>query len=240
MTPQEIKLLRSRHTRYFGATVACSVDDAPCPEGSGARFDLESIVRSCDLRDLVTAQEVDSICGCVFCGADRDVEGVDIARLRAPKGGNRLLACARLELVDAFGANDFKTAYAVFQTLRVQAVERVPIFVIKCEDHGPWTLESKAEFLGPLGIELASTRVDLGFHGAGLGVVPAVYQAAVGFAAFARDIVCSLDYGDIHIVAGKLPSDAASNDTAADDRDVIALHEASIPNAELCSPWYPM
>ena len=67
-----------------------------------------------------------------------------------------------------------------------------------------------------------------------------MYQAAVGFAAFARDIVCSLDYGDIHIVAGKLPSDAASNDTAADDRDVIALHEASIPNAELCSPWYPM
>ena len=111
----------------------------------------------------------------------------------------------------------------------MQAVERAPIFAIKCENHGPWTLESKAEFLGPLGIELASTCVDLGFHGSRLGIVPAVYQAAVSFATAARDIVCGLDHGDIHIVAGKLSSDAASSDTAADDRDVIALHEASIP-----------
>ena len=131
--------------------------------------------------------------------------------------------------MDAFGINDRKTAYPVFHALRAQAIERAPIFVIKCENHGPWTLESKAEFLGPLGIELASTCIDLGFHRFGLGVVSTVDQPAVGFAAAARNIVCGFDHGDIHVVAGKLASDAASNDAAADDCDVIALHEASIP-----------
>ena len=72
-------------------------------------------------------------------------------------------------------------------------------------------------------------RQDLGFHRVGLGVVSAVDQSAVGLAAAARNIVCGFDHGDSHVVAGKLASDAASNDTAADDGDVIALHEASIP-----------
>ena len=131
--------------------------------------------------------------------------------------------------MDAFGINDRKTAYPVFHALRAQAIERAPIFVIKCKNHGPWTLESKAEFLRPLGIEFASTCIDLGFHRFGLGVVSAVDQPSVCLAAAACNIVCGFDHGDIHIVAGKLASDAASNDTAADDCDVIALHEASIP-----------
>ena len=109
-----------------------------------------------------------------------DLKRIDKAGRRAPQRTGRLGTCARLQLVDALGADDRQLGNTVRQAVLAQLLQLRAVLVVKTQHHRTGAAKQKAQLLGPRTIQLAATGIDLRLYCARCWIVAGVHQAAVG------------------------------------------------------------
>ena len=112
---------------------------------------------------------------------DGDFKRVDKPGRGTPQGARGIGTGARLQLVDAFGANNRQLGHAVGKAVAPQLLQVRTVIVVEAQHHRPGTAEQKAQLLGPRTVELAAAGVDLRLYRARCRIVAGVHQAAVGF-----------------------------------------------------------
>ena len=159
---------------------------------------------------------------------DGDFKRVDKPGRGAPQGARSIGAGARLQLVDALGANYRQLGHAVGQAVLAQLLQMRAVLVGKAQHHRTGAAEQKAQLLRPCAVQLAATGVDLRLYRARRRIVAGMHQAAVGLRCAQRNIVGRLDHANRQVKPRELPRDGTSGDARADNRDIKHFcHSAS-------------
>lgn len=159
---------------------------------------------------------------------DGDFKRVDKPGRGTPQGARGIGTGARLQLVDAFGANNRQLGHAVGKAVAPQLLQVRTVIVVEAQHHRPGTAEQKAQLLGPRAVELAAAGIDLRLYRARCRIVAGVHQTAVGLRRSQRDVVSRLDHANGQVKSRELPRDGASGDARADNRDIKCFcHSAS-------------
>ena len=232
LTPDHLELLGAHHMRDVRGAVARGIDQVAAAHIADGRRQRKArvVARARDFNRFHRRgpHKRHPVGHGVLQRGDGDFKRVDKPGRGTPQGARGIGTGARLQLVDAFGANNRQLGHTVDMAIAPQLLQMRAVLVAKAQHHRPGAAEQKAQLLGPRAVKLATSGIDLCLNGARRRIVASVYQAAVGHRRAQRNIVSRLDRANGQVKPRELPCDGASGDARADNRDIKRFcHSAS-------------
>ena len=154
LAPDHLKLLGARHMRDVCGTVARGVNQVTAAHVSGGRHQRKSraalvvggsapVSAAGNFNRLHRrgTHKRHAVGNGVFQRGDGDLKRVDVTGRRAPQRARRLSTRARLQLVDALGADNRQL---VGKAILAQLLQVSAVFIVEAQYHRPGAAEQKA------------------------------------------------------------------------------------------------
>jgi len=132
--------------RDVRGTVACGVDQIATAHVAGGRCQRKArgfVIRAGNINGLHWRRphKRHAVGDCVLQRDDGHFKRVDVTGRRAPQRARRLSTRARLQRVDALGADNRQLGHAVGKAILAQLLQVRAVFVVKPQHHRPGAAE---------------------------------------------------------------------------------------------------
>lgn len=146
LAPDHLELLGAGHMRDVRGTVACGVDQIATAHVAGGRCQRKArgfVIRAGNINGLHWRRphKRHAVGDCVLQRDDGHFKRVDVTGRRAPQRARRLSTRARLQRVDALGADNRQLGHAVGKAILAQLLQVRAVFVVKPQHHRPGAAE---------------------------------------------------------------------------------------------------